>query len=130
MTEKKPPAPKGLSKRGGAFWRRSLADYELSGPELELLVEVCRALDECEALAAVVERDGTTTAGSRGQVVVHPALGELRQTRLMLGRLLAQLDMPDEAGAALPSSLQARGRQAASKRWAAQKGGRRGSLAG
>jgi hypothetical protein len=128
VTEKKKlPAPKGLGARGRAFWRTVQADYDLDVAEIELLVEVCRALDECEALHAVVERDGRTVPGSRGQVVAHPALSELRSTRLMLGRLLAQLELPDEDGSSLPTPLQARGRRAASSRWAATAGQRRGS---
>ena len=53
-----------------------------------LLRECCRLLDECESLRASVDEDGTTVKGSAGQVRVHPALGELRQHRLALGRLL------------------------------------------
>lgn len=126
MTDKKPPAPRGLSPRGRAFWKAVHADYTLDVAEVELLVEVCRALDECEALHAVIEEQGRTVEGSRGQVVAHPALSELRSTRLMLGRLLAQLELPDEDGGSLPTSLQARGRRAAAGRWAAQ-GARRGT---
>jgi len=42
-----------------------------------------------------VDQEGTTVLGSTGQVRVHPAFGELRQYRLALGRLLAQLNLPD-----------------------------------
>ncbi len=49
---------------------------------------------------------------------MHPARGELRQHRLALGKLLAQLSLPDEDDESLPSPLQARGRNAAAKRWA------------
>ncbi len=124
-SERKPSPPRGLATRGRSFWRRVTADYALDVAEAELLVEVCRALDECEALAAVVEEQGRTVAGSRGQIVAHPALAELRQTRLMLGRLLAQLELPDDDGASLPSPMQARGRRAAATRWAG--GARRGA---
>ncbi|MBA2531142.1 MAG: terminase [Nocardioidaceae bacterium] len=124
-TSSKPPrAPAGLARRGARFWRRVVGPFHLDDAETELLVEVCRALDECEALHAVVDEQGRTVAGSRGQVVAHPALSELRQTRLMLGRLLAQLELPDEDGDALRSPLQARGRRAATSRWG---GARRGT---
>lgn len=75
-------------------------------------------MDECEALRQSVADDGTTVAGSNGQTRVHPAIGELRQHRLALGRLLSQLALPDEDESTLPTPLQARGRQAAGKRWA------------
>ncbi len=117
MTSKSPAVPQDLARRGRAFWRSTIGDFELSGVELELLRECCRLLDECEALRAVVERDGQIVAGSAGQPRVHPALGELRQHRLALGRLLAQLALPDPEGEALPSPLQARARKAARERW-------------
>ena len=122
MTDRKPSAPKGLGARGRAFWRQVVADFTLDIAELELLTEVARALDECEALHAVVEEQGRTVPGSKGQVRAHPALAELRATRLMLGRLLAQLELPNEVGSSLPSAVQARGRRAARNRW-----GERGS---
>lgn len=117
MTEKKPTPPRDLAARGRAFWRSTTAAFELSEVELQLLRECCRLLDECEHLRHSVEQDGTSVKGSTGQVRVHPALGELRQHRLALGRLLAQLDLPDEEGATLPTPLQARGRRAATNRW-------------
>ncbi|MDP9428665.1 MAG: terminase [Actinomycetota bacterium] len=92
--------------------------YELTDSELSLLLEVCRLMDECEALRQAVDDDGTTVPGSNGQPRVHPAVGELRQHRLALGRLLSQLALPDEDEGTLPTPVQARGRQAASKRWA------------
>ncbi|MCU1617254.1 MAG: hypothetical protein JWO98_4794 [Frankiales bacterium] len=46
-----------------------------------------------------------TSTKTTGQPRVHPAVGELRQHRLALGRLLSQLALPDEA---LPTPLQAR----------------------
>ena len=124
VTARRAPAPKGLGTRGRAFWRRVTSDFELAIDELELLVEVARALDECEALHQVVDEQGRTVTGSRGQVVAHPALAELRQTRIMLGRLLAQLELPDDEGASLPTPLQARGRQANRARWGREVSGR------
>jgi len=97
-----------------------MATYELDAAETELLTEVCRALDEAEGLHAVVAAEGCTVAGSRGQVRAHPALAELRATRLVLGRLLGQLELPGEDGTSLPSPVQVRGRRAARQRWGAR----------
>jgi len=94
----------------------------LDAPELELLTEICRALDDVEDLHRAVAAEGRTVAGSRGQPRAHPALGELRATRLMLGRLLAQLQLPADDGASLPSPVQARGRHAARARWGVDRG--------
>lgn len=114
---RKRPAPRDLAARGRAFWRTTVATFDLSEVELELLRECCRLLDECEQLRTTVDEDGTTVKGSTGQPRVHPALGELRQHRLALGKLLAQLDLPDEAGESLPSPTSARARRAAQSRW-------------
>src|SRR4051812_17599608 len=110
MPEKSAPkakTPSDLSARGRAFWRATVAAFELSDVELQLLTECCRLLDECEQLRRTVESDGTTVEGSAGQTRVHPALGELRQHRLALGRLFAQLSLPDEEGESLPTPVQA-----------------------
>lgn len=120
MTTRKPAPPADLSARGRKFWRTTAANYELSDVETELLIECARLLDECESLRNAVKTDGVTVTGSAGQPRVHPALSELRSHRLALGKLLAQLSLPDEASAVLLSPAQARGRKAAQARWANQ----------
>jgi hypothetical protein len=119
MTARRTPAPKGLDPRGRAFWRTVQASYELDPAETELLVEVCRTLDLAERLQGVLEDAGLVAAGSVGQPRVHPAVGELRAARALLGRLLAQLELPDpESGSTLASPGQAKARKAAKARWA------------
>lgn len=119
MTAKKPPPPKNLGPRGRSFWRRTLDTFDLSEVELELLRECCRLLDECESLRQSVDQVGTTVKGSTGQIRVHPALGELRQHRLALGRLLAQIALPDVDDSTLRTPVQARAARAAESRWRA-----------
>ncbi len=123
MTTTKPSPPPGLAVRGRAFWRQAVKEYDFDMAEVQLLTEVARGLDECEVLHGVVEEQGRTVRGSRGQLVAHPALAELRQTRLMLGRLLAQLALPNVDGVSLPSPIQARGRGGAAQRWGGQRRG-------
>jgi phage terminase small subunit len=119
----KPRAPSGLGSRGGRFWRTVVDTYELQPDELELLAECCRTLDDLDKLRKAIGRDGTTVAGSKGQTRTHPALAELRQTRLALGRLLGQLGLPDpedeQGRPGIVSPLSARGRKAARARWGA-----------
>lgn len=121
MTET-PEAPAGLAVRGRRFWTTVTGSYELDVAELELLTEASRAMDDCEALHLVIGAEGRTVAGSRGQPRAHPALAELRATRVVLGRLLAQLELPDVDGESLPSPVQARGRRAARERWGDRRG--------
>lgn len=121
MGEQRPKnvQPKGVPvSRGEAFKRAATAGYELSDSELQLLAEVGALMDEIDGLAAAVAADGITVSGSTGQPRVHPAVGELRQHRLALGRMLAQLSLPDEQGDAMPSLVTARAKAAAQARWA------------
>jgi hypothetical protein len=111
------PAPVGLERRGRAFWDHTTARYTLSEAERQMLAEVCRSLDTVEALEAALVAHGVTVEGSKGQPRLHPAVAEIRQQRLALGRLLAQLDLPDEHGEAIASPSQARARKAARARW-------------
>jgi P27 family predicted phage terminase small subunit len=118
VTTTRPKAPTGLGTRGKRVWRRLHDHYAFSPAETELVVEVCRTVDTLEQLAEVVAADGTTSIGSKGQTVAHPALQELRQQRIALGRLLAQLDVEDVDGRAVPSPQTLRARTAAAARWA------------
>jgi len=110
-------APTGLGPRGRAFWRATIAGFDLERGELELLAEVCRTLDEVDALTAAIGRDGVTVAGSAGQTRTHPAINEVRQHRLALGRLLGQLALPDLDGRAIPKPSSLRAAHAARSRW-------------
>jgi phage terminase small subunit len=117
-----PKPPKGLSKPGRDLWRKILGDpapeWELDARELHFLREACQAADQLEELDAAVECDGVTAPGSRGQVVVHPALSEARQLRLVQLRLLSAIEMSDpkaDAHSATPTQLRAR--RAAAARW-------------
>lgn len=124
MTSRRPQAPPDLSTRGRKFWRATVRDYELTTGERELLHEACRAMDQIDALAAAVARDGHTIAGSQGQTVLHPAIGEARQQQITLSRLLAALELPTEddehAGTVIDpqaAQISAKASRAAQARW-------------
>jgi Phage terminase, small subunit len=113
-----PGQPPGLRARGARFWQGTLTAFTLEAGEAELLAETCRALDLLDDLRAVIERDGLTITTAADQPRMHPAVAELRSTRLLVGRLLAQLKLPDTDGEAMiDSPLSARGRAAAHSRW-------------
>jgi len=104
-----PSAPRGLGTRGRRFWRWAVREFDIGRAERELLAEVCRVLDTVDALQGQIAEDGDVVGGKP-----HPAHVELRQQRLALGRLLAQLDIPDEA---IDSPTTTRARKAARSRW-------------
>ena len=128
---RRPAAPKDLGPRGAKFWREILKVYELNTDEIQLFIEACRTIDECEALRERIQLEGETVKGSMGQTRVHPALSELRQSRALLAKLLGQLDLPDpQAVPASPNSNRAS--KAAEARWsrnrAHQEAKRRGQI--
>jgi phage terminase small subunit len=113
----KASAPAGLGVRGRAFWRETVADFELTRDVLAILLEVCRTLDNLDALAATISEMGTMVTGSQGQQVINPALTEARGQRQLLHRLVSAMGLPDEEGEALPSVQKIRASKAASMRW-------------
>lgn len=87
--------------------------------EVELLGECCRMLDALDVLRAVVAAEGPMLGGR-----IHPALVELRLTRMELRRSLAQLALPDPDDGdprVLPAEVArfrtVRARKAARARW-------------
>ncbi|HLS02464.1 MAG TPA: hypothetical protein VK054_10880, partial [Beutenbergiaceae bacterium] len=78
--------------------------FEFSHAEGALLLEACRTLDNLDALAAAIAKDGATVKGSQGQDVINPALTEARGQRIVLHRLIAALQLPDEDGDVVPTS--------------------------
>jgi hypothetical protein len=93
----RPKPPTGLGKPGWDLWKAILGDldpgWELDARELHLLREACLTADDLVELEAAVDCDGVTAPGSRGQVIVHPALSEARQLRLVQLRLLSAIEM-------------------------------------
>lgn len=119
---KGPSAPADLAERGKRFWRQVWKEYDLNVDEVELLAEACRTLDECDRLRQRVATDGDTVPGSTGQLRLHPALVELRLARAGLGKLLAQLGLPDlETGDAPQTAAQRRSSAASQARWKAKR---------
>ena len=128
MTTRKPTPPPDLARRGAAFWRSTCAVFELNDSESRLLHECCRIIDELDQLRAAIVADGVTVKGSQGQPVAHPALAAASSHRALLGRLLAQLNLPyEDDESVLLSPSRVRSTRAAQVRWAKSKGGRRGA---
>jgi hypothetical protein len=121
MTESKLKPPAGLQTAGKKLWSAITADVEsgwrLDARELHLLERASRVEDEVRALEKLVDKDGPVSEGSSGQPVVHPALVEARQLRLVQQRLLGGIELCNPAtGAATANG--ARARRAAAVRWA------------
>lgn len=118
--------PKVLGPRGLELWDSIMGDLDGDVHDRELVLETCRTLDVIDDLAKSVRDDGVTVAGSRGQLVVNPAVPEMRQQQATFARLLAQLNLDAEEVGAIMSARQASAKRAGQARWRAAQGGRRG----
>jgi hypothetical protein len=119
----RPDPPSGLAGPGRRLWRAAISDlstgWTLDAVELDHLARACSAADRIAALEAEVERDGVMVSGSRGQRVVNPCIGEIRQLDVVRMRLLDALDLDDPKAAIGPSTpAQEKARHAAQARWA------------
>lgn len=70
---------------------------EPDGREIELLALAEAFADRVAELEQAIERDGLTSRSKGGLVRVHPAVAEVRQTRAALARVLAGVQMHDDA---------------------------------
>lgn len=126
MTRRAPPPPDlATGGRGRRLWRDLLGVYTFAPVELVLVHELCRSVDQIDACLTLIDRDGLVVAGSKGQVVDHPLLSEVRANRALAARIASQLDLPEVVPDALPgtgsdrvtSLTSIRARRAARSRW-------------
>jgi phage terminase small subunit len=120
------PLPDGLGDAGADLWRAVVSElvesdseaseHHLDSRELYLLRQAAHTADRIAALEVAVRRDGETTTGSRGQVVLHPAVSEIRQAQLAVAKMLGSIQIADaDAG---PQTVQQRRASKASRaRW-------------
>jgi len=77
-----PRAPKGMSQLGLGCWRRMVPRLIEAQVLTELDREMLAAFCECWAaywdLKAIVQKEGYTTMGSRGNLRPHPAVGAMK----------------------------------------------------
>lgn len=114
-------APKGLGKRGRALWRSVVSglpdDWEFDDREAALLGLAARQADDLALLEEAIASRGTFVSGSAGQPVLNPAIGEARQARMAIGRLLGQLELPDGEEEQPRTAAGKRAQRAARARW-------------
>jgi hypothetical protein len=110
--------PTGLEASGKALWYAMTADFDAEPWEIAILTAAARQADDVARLERLIVRDGATVLGSAGQARLHPAISELRQGRLAVGKLLAQLHLVDEPETGMGRSPRSRrASHAANTRW-------------
>lgn len=119
--------PRGLSKGGAGqkFWNELTARVEFTDVELRILTSACFTLDRIAKERRVIGGD-LVVEGSRGQLVAHPLLTELRADERHFADLVKRLDIPDEfaqqASGTESGNRAAQMRAVANSRWSRQYG--------
>jgi len=118
-------APRGLGRGGRALWREVTAAHAgLNPAALRVLADACNEADVVDGLQAALAGADPVVTGSKGQLVPHPLLGELRQHRALLGQLLRSLQLPDtdEGAAERAKAASETARANARARWSKRTG--------
>jgi hypothetical protein len=82
--------------------------------ELAMLMLAQSQANDIQALEGVLEDQGAVIIGSTGQQRLNPVFAELRQQRLALSKILAEIKLPDEG---LGSTKNVVKQRAANARW-------------
>ncbi len=110
--------PEGLGKTGTRLWIDIVSAYQLRADEFQLLEQMCHSAEIIERLQQVIDDEGTMSTGAKGHAVVHPAVQEIRQQRMMFRQHAQRLDLPDsEGGGTAAAKRSAKSKAAAEARW-------------
>lgn len=104
--------------QGKALWKAVTDQFELAAHEQIALRGACRHADTISRLEDLL-KDSLETVGAAGQSKLSPAVGELRQYRIALSKMLTDLSLPIEEAAGdvkLASPAAKRASKAASAR--------------
>ena len=100
------PPPSTLNDAGRVLWESVAGKYGLRPDELAILEDACATTDMVAALEGAWDEAGRpmVSAGSMGQEVIHPLIGELRAQRAYRDAALARLKLPDSPAVAAGAS--------------------------
>ena len=63
------PTPPELGAHGAKFWRHTLTEWTLGELEKQILLGICRNLDEFHRCADLIKTEGTMAVSARGSKV-------------------------------------------------------------
>jgi len=90
--------PEHLSPASRDWWRAIAVRYELEPHHERTLQAACEAWDRGQQARELVQREGLTSRGARGQIIPHPAVAVERDSRVSFLRALRELNLDAEQG--------------------------------
>jgi phage terminase small subunit len=91
----KPPTQ--LRKESAAFFKSTMADYQLDNHHVILLTKACESLDRIEEAREIIKMDGLTFLDRFGSPRANPAVAIERDNKIRVARLFRELGL-DLAG--------------------------------
>jgi phage terminase small subunit len=98
-----PRAPKTLKAEGRKFWRKVLSEFDLSDAhDLERLAMAGKCLDDLVEAEERVKTDGMFTLNRYNNVIEHPGLKVIRDTRTLFVKIVREMCLDLTAGDSRP----------------------------
>jgi hypoxanthine-guanine phosphoribosyltransferase len=113
-------APRALSTKARKLYNDITKNYDLRPDELMILEAACFEVDLIDRLQEELDSGAMTVTGYSGQDTANPMITEVRQHRMALKSLLAQLKLPVEEvpkAGETAEEISAKARKAANARW-------------
>jgi hypothetical protein len=86
------PPPRPLRHHGQALWNEIQREYQITDTGgVEVLAQICAALDRAEQLSEAIEREGPLVPTSNGTMRGHPAIKDELVCRTFIVRSLQRL---------------------------------------
>ena len=85
--------PKHLGRDAKEFWKETVRDYELEPHHVLILTGACECMDRIAEARKRIEVEGCYLANRRGELRAHPANQVERENKILLARLLRELNL-------------------------------------
>jgi phage terminase small subunit len=115
-------APSHLRSSTQQWWVSVCRDYNLGEHHVMLLTLAAEAWDRCCEAREIIAQDGAIVGGREAAVRPHPCIAIERDARIAFARLLAQLNLDAETGAAVDASTRSALRSTRLGGWKASNG--------
>jgi hypothetical protein len=113
-----PAEPVGLGAAGKKLWQSINSQWTLDADEQALLAQACVIEDEIIRMRLLLAKSDLVVPGSTGQLVTHPLIAAIGQSREQMRRLITSIRAPaQQAEPVAGSVISDAARAAAAARW-------------